>query len=303
MPHLLRIASVTLLLLAFTGPAFAAPLGGSADHGPPAASAAPASASELHNPATDPAASLSDAQAARQVGWPVAIMAIITMVALALGTAGAKVPWLAWLARGAAATMLGAVAACGSAAYNAAVAGGSAVPIGTAVVAAALAFWQAHRPPQPALEVARAIDRATERGAIAGLLALVLSGVAVVGLAGAAASCSGAQRRAVLAGAVDCTIGVLAEHSAALRPLAKDAILAGHWDAIEAAAKVYGLEDVGCSSVAALKEIFAAPAPGVAEQSLTATPGPDKETLLAGWERTRARALGGRRFAVHGGTL
>jgi hypothetical protein len=106
---------------------------------------------------------LDDAEAARRIGWPVGVFAIVTVLALSLGRAGVHlhVPWLAWLARGTAATVLGAVAAGGSAVVEVAALGGSPVAMGTAAVTAILAFWRARRPePTSATRPLRAARRA-----------------------------------------------------------------------------------------------------------------------------------------------
>lgn len=114
---------------------------------------APRPSDSIDNPVTDPVAAWDDFQAARKIGWPAAVFAVVTMLMLALGTLGKSVTWLAWLSRGVAATAIGAVSAIGTACYDAVAAGGSWVAIGLAAVMAVAAFWQAQRGPvQPLSE-------------------------------------------------------------------------------------------------------------------------------------------------------
>lgn len=261
----------------------------------PVASVLPAPAAVLHDPVVDPTGAIDDIQAARRLGWPIAVGVIAALLAMALGTAGARIRWLSWLARGTAATALGAVSACGSAAFDAAVLGGSPVVVAVAAIGAVLAFWRAHRAAPSATSRAP-----TERGAVHPLLAILLGAAVVLG-AGMAWSCSSAQRRAVIDDVVDCTIGVAAEHAAEYEDILEHVIRAatspdGHvdWARVRAAAIGFGAGTGACALAAAVGRLLE-------HQGLSAAPG--EAELRAGFERLRGELWGGRRYRIAGGAV
>ncbi len=253
-------------------------------------------------PAAVPLVVIQDADAgetARRFGWPVGVLAVVTISALALGAAGRRrgQVGLGRLAQGTAATTAGAGAAIGSAVLDALIAGGSPGAVGVAIVATILAFWRARRP-APGSE--DGVVRAGERGsAPVALLAWIGAPLAVVGLAMGAWSCSGAQRRAVAA-VVDCTAGVLAEQADAWRPLVGAAIRSGDWAAVRAAAMTTARDAVGCAAAAVVIEIERPP--GVVAQSLAGS-GAGPAAARAAWERLRADQLGGRAFVTRAGGI
>lgn len=112
--------------------------------------------STLHDPTTAPVAAWDDAKAARKVGWPALVFALATMLAIAVGTLGKNLKQLAWLNKGRWAVVVGGVAACGAAGYDAAMGGGSLVALGLALWGAFLAYWNSHRASaEPKLEIVK----------------------------------------------------------------------------------------------------------------------------------------------------
>lgn len=107
-------------------------------------------ADKLHDPIANPAASLDDLAAARREGWPVLIFAILLLAARVVGRLGKSIPFLAKLDSGKTAVIVAGVLAVAVAGYNAAALGGSPVALITAVVAAALAYWNSHASPKAA---------------------------------------------------------------------------------------------------------------------------------------------------------
>lgn len=249
------------------------------------------------------------AATARRIGWPVGVLAIVTVAALALGTAGQRRGrgCLGRLAHGTAATTTGAGAAIGSAVLDALLAGGSPAAVGVAITATILAFWRARRPePGVPSEIDDARTRRHQRGSAAGPLLAILACAAIVAGAMGAWSCTGAQRRELAAQVVDCTARTIAAHADAWRPLVGAAIRHGDWTAVRAAAMTAAREDVGCAAAAVVIEIERPPgAVGVAVQALTGAegPAPDPPAARAAWERLRAEQLGGRRYETRAGVL
>lgn len=101
----------------------------------------------LHNPTVAPLESWDDLKAAKKVGWAAAVFAAVLMLAIGIGTIGKNVKQLAWLAKGRWAVIVGGVAACGAAGYDAAMSGGSVVALLLAMWTAGLAYWNSHRAP------------------------------------------------------------------------------------------------------------------------------------------------------------
>lgn len=249
------------------------------------------------------------AATARRIGWPVGVLAIVTLSALALGAAGQRSQRrgrlnLGRLAQGTAATSTGAGAAIGAAVLDTLLAGGSPAAVGVAITATILAFWRARRPAPAPGEVDDARTRRHQRGSAAAPLLPILGCAAIAAGALAAWSCTGAQRLESGAVAVDCTIGALAENADAIRPVVGAAIRAGDWDAVRAAAMGVLRDAVGCAAVAVVIEIERPP--GVVTQALTADgapPAPDPAATRAAWERLRREHLGGRTYKARAGSL
>ncbi len=129
-------------------PAFAAPDPVvAADHAAvPAAAATTTPSQALHNPASEPLQSWSDALAAKKIGWTALVFALVTMLAMGVGTLGKNIAKLAWMNRGRAAVILGGVAAVGAAGFDVAMQGGSPLALFLAVWTAGLAFYQRSTP-------------------------------------------------------------------------------------------------------------------------------------------------------------
>lgn len=95
-----------------------------ADAGVEAAPSSPAPADKLHDPIAAPKAAWDDVKAAKKMGWPVLVFAVLVMLAKLLGRAK-KYKLLAALGKGKVAVVVGAVGALGTACYNAAAEGGA----------------------------------------------------------------------------------------------------------------------------------------------------------------------------------
>jgi hypothetical protein len=259
-----------------------------------AAAAAPRPSDALTNPATSPVAAWDDVLAARRVGWPAAVFACVTLLALALGTAGARFAWLSWLARGTAATLLGALAACGTAGYDAAIAGGSPAAVGSAAVLAVFAFWQARRTPVP---------RQPEHGSAASPLLVILAGAALTVAAMGAWSCVGVQRaaRSTASSLVDCTTSSARAHAAEYGSLLEAAIRAatspeGQVDrvALKGAVQGLALETGWCAAELTVARILSSfPVLRVAPGGYDPAAG-----LREAWEAVRSERWEGKRFRV-----
>lgn len=104
---------------------------------------APTPADALHDPLKEPAAAIDDVKAAKSLGWPVLVLAVVTLLARLAGSLGKSIPLLAPLGKGKVALVVGAIAAIGAAGYSAAFGGGSLVTIATAVLIAGIAAWNA----------------------------------------------------------------------------------------------------------------------------------------------------------------
>lgn len=268
---------------------------------PPDAIAAAPPAAVLHDPVTDPTGAVDDVMAARRLGWPIAVGVIAALIALALGTAGARISWLSWLARGTAATLLGSVTACGSAAFDAALSGGSGVAVAAAAVGAALAFWRAHR----AAPVAVAADRPRELGAVHPLLAIAFGALITAGSVGAW-SCSSARQhaRAVGEAVIDCTTAAAHRNADEYGALLAAAIRAatspdGHVDtgAIKAALVGLGLETGGCLAALTFERLIAeSPAGRTATGAYDPVGG-----LKSAWEVLRRELWAGVEFRTAAG--
>lgn len=321
---LIAVAIVAAAIIALALAALATPAHAESEPPPALAAAAPA----------PPAAEPDTAAVVRRLGWPIGVLAAVTVAALSLGVAGQRRGRreLAWLARGTAATSAGAGAAIGSAVLDTLIAGGSPAAVGAAMVATILAFWRARRPepghrwrrPLPG-EVqeesaicatcglyaserdipctdGRTSDPSLQRGAAAGPLIAILACAAITAGAMGAWSCTGAQRREFAAAAIDCTAGQLAERADALRPLVGAAIRSGDWAAVRAAAMTALRDAVGCAGAAVVIEIERPPS--VVTQALTTTGAPpDPVEVRAAWERLRREQLGGRSYVTRGGAL
>ncbi|MEO7895901.1 MAG: hypothetical protein ABIR65_01260 [Pseudolysinimonas sp.] len=99
-------------------------------------------ADALHDPLVAPAAAFDDVRAAQKIGWPLAVLAVLVMLSRVLGGAGTRwsVPWLAWLAKGTAAFVVGGLGSVSAAAFNALALGGTWFAVVAAAVGAGLAL-------------------------------------------------------------------------------------------------------------------------------------------------------------------
>lgn len=140
----LALTGITLVTI---GDAFAQPI----DAGPGSGSAV-APADVLHDPVTDPVAAFDDARAAQKIGWPLALLACLIMVARAAQTAGKRWSWawLKWLNTGVRAFVIAGVITVGSAAFNTLALGGTWYAVGLAAAVALLAvITPAPKPAEP----------------------------------------------------------------------------------------------------------------------------------------------------------
>lgn len=102
--------------------------------------AAPAPVDALGDPLSAPAEAWSDLQAAQKVGWPLAILAGVVMLARLLGRLGGV--W-SRLREGKVALAIGALSATSCAAYNALALGGSWLAVAAGAIVAGAAAWDA----------------------------------------------------------------------------------------------------------------------------------------------------------------
>lgn len=111
-------------------------------------SAVPAPADQLHNPVDAPVAAYDDFKAAQKIGWPLALLAALVMLTRGIATAATRwsISWLAWLAKGAAATAISGAGAIGAAAFNTLALGGTWFAVAVAAMGALLALMT----PKPA---------------------------------------------------------------------------------------------------------------------------------------------------------
>lgn len=107
------------------------------------ASATPTAADKLHDPVSDTKAAIDDVKQARRQGWSMLVFALATMAAKLVGRVK-KWPKLAFLNRGRAAVIVGALSALAFAGYNALANGGSLYAAGYAGALAVAAYWNSH---------------------------------------------------------------------------------------------------------------------------------------------------------------
>lgn len=86
-------------------------------------SATPAQA--FPDPVDSPAATIDTLKAARSIGWACLVFAVLTVLARIVGRVGKNSKWFAWLHKGKAAVLVGAVGALALATYNALALGGT----------------------------------------------------------------------------------------------------------------------------------------------------------------------------------
>lgn len=105
-------------------------------------------ADQLHNPLTDPRAAWDDVKAAKKIGWPLALLAGLIMVARALGYAGDRWPKFKAFAKlgGITGTIVAGVSACGAAAFNTLALGGTWFAVAAAAVGAFFALLHPNPP-------------------------------------------------------------------------------------------------------------------------------------------------------------
>jgi hypothetical protein len=126
---------------------------GSGSSLPPATTTGPAPKApsvELHNPVTDPIAAFDDVKAAKKLGWPLALLALLIMLTRGLGTIGTRwgsMSWLAWLGKGSTAVIVSGVGTVATAAFNTLALGGTWFAV---MMAAAGAFFALLAPAKPA---------------------------------------------------------------------------------------------------------------------------------------------------------
>jgi hypothetical protein len=138
---LLVVVAVALALSGLALTAFADDGSGSA--APDSGSAAPnvsTPVDALGDPLSAPAEAWSDLQAAQKVGWPLAILAGVVMLARLLGRLGGV--W-SRLREGKVALAIGALSATSCAAYNALALGGSWLAVAAGAIVAGAAAWDA----------------------------------------------------------------------------------------------------------------------------------------------------------------
>jgi hypothetical protein len=271
---------LALLTMLRIGAAHATPFAGAWQPLAPMADAQTAAstlpAPEIEMPAEDVRAAVeAEADVARDIGRPILVGVLVTLLALALGTAGRHIRWLAWLGRGVWATAIGAASACGEAMIEVAIAGGSMHAVYAVAVAAVLAFWRARRPaPEPGVGVAR--DR--QRGSIARRLMLVLVGAWAVGwlfaFAFAGAGCAWLRSSPTGPVVVDCTTAAARQHADELGPLLEDVIRAAtstdgrvDWVRVRRAVEGSALDVAGCAVVLTIERLLASRAGLVATES------------------------------------
>jgi hypothetical protein len=105
--------------------------------------AAQTPADKLHDPLHDPKAAVDDMKQAKRQGWAMLAFAIGVIAAKLLGRAK-KLPKLAFLNKGRAAIIVGALCAIMTACYNALADGGSLFAAGYAGLLAVAAYWNSH---------------------------------------------------------------------------------------------------------------------------------------------------------------
>lgn len=108
---------------------------------------APTPADKLHDPISEPAATLDDVKQAKRQGWAVLAFAIGVIASRLLGRAK-SIKWLAWLGKGRTAVVVGGFAAIVTAGYNAVAEGGSPFA-GLMAGAIAFAAWWPSQAPAP----------------------------------------------------------------------------------------------------------------------------------------------------------
>lgn len=111
-----------------------------------------APADKLRDPVSDPVGAFDDVRAARKLGWPLALLAVLIMVARGLQSAGQRWPnsrWLSWLNTGARAFVIAGAATVAAASFNTLALGGTWFAVAMAAVGAALALL-APKPPAAA---------------------------------------------------------------------------------------------------------------------------------------------------------
>jgi hypothetical protein len=252
---------------------------------------APVSPVVIPNPVDRPDQSIDDFDKARQHGWPALVFFLATSLAIALGTLGERHPKIASLARlnqGIVATVIGAVAACGTAGFEAAIQGGSWATVGFTFTLALAAFWKAQRTP------AVPVERNPEVGSAAfpPMLAMSLFGVLAVFLAGLAWSCAPLKptTKDTAGEMVDCTLVAVGSHADELEAAIRDATnMDGEidWQSPRAMVRELQVDVAGCALRLAIERLLASPgAVAVGGQG----------DLRAGWERIRTEELGGRRY-------
>lgn len=110
-----------------------------------------APADKLHDPVLAPLEAMDDARAMQKLGWPLALLASLIMVARGLASAGKRWPsvrWLAWLNTGVRAFAIAGVATVAAAAFNTLALGGTWFAVAMAAAGAGLAMLVPSPPPK-----------------------------------------------------------------------------------------------------------------------------------------------------------
>lgn len=114
----------------------------------PPAAVSTTPADQLHDPTSDPVAAFDDLKAAKKLGWPALVFAIVLIAARVAAKLGKSVSFLAKLGTGRVAVYVAGAAAVAVAGYNAAALGGSAIAIAAAALMAAFALLDPEAPPK-----------------------------------------------------------------------------------------------------------------------------------------------------------
>lgn len=303
--HLPIVVLVALGALALAIALAAIPYVGVAHSEPMAVQADAVSHTSERADAPRPSAQITDdAEVVRQLGRPIGIGVLATLLALALGAAGANIPWLAWLARGTSATVIGAVSACAEAMLEVALAGGTVLTVEVAGGAAVLAFWRANRPPMRGQTVAIPTRR-PEDGSARGAVLVWLATLGLLATGAAAASCAGTGQaiRATATVVIDCAEAVAPSELAKAIPLAEAALEFarqpdGTYDtaALLDVARSMSLATAGC----ALAEAVSRLRPAV---NMRYAISPAETPLDRAWSVVQVEQLGGRSFRIASGQV
>lgn len=122
-------------------------------------SATPLPSDGLHDPTKEPAATLSDLESAKKIGWSALVFAVLTILARLVGAWGKSVSWLGWLNTGKTAVVVGFIGATAAAMFNALASGGSLLAAAVPSLLAGLAWWDSNSK-QPPVAVTNATPAA-----------------------------------------------------------------------------------------------------------------------------------------------